>query len=187
MITLGNVNLINLLPMFLRSDPYVVAFCSVMDPMFHELDASIQKNVVLGQIQNLENDELDILAKDLNCTWYDTSDSLAVKRNVLENAVAVHQLKGTTAAVEMVAQNIFGDARVDEWHSYSGTPGHYRIVTSNAAANGAMADRFIARISAVARKTARLDQIIVELASELKTYIGFVTHIGGDISLRQVT
>ena len=185
--TLGNIKLIELMPIFLRSDPFIISACDVLTPYINELDVEIRQKLILNQIDYLDAAELDNLAIDRRITWYNTADSLIVKRNVIKKALEIQAYAGTTWAIEEAAKTVFASGRVEEWHQYGGEANHFKVFTSNAQANAEMSARFLQIINKLKSSTAVLDAIIIELASALNIKVGMYTHIGEVIYLRQVT
>lgn len=186
MMTFANIDLIRLMPAFLRADPYVEALCSVLNPYFHELDTETKLYLVLNQIDRLVEYDLDALAAEMELTWYSTADSIETKRSVIKTAAEILRIKGTVGAVEGAVQSVFGDGKVLEWFEYSGQPGHFKVITNNYKATDTMSERFLQIVDKVKRKSAHLDQIIVELASQMQANFGLVLHLGETITVRQV-
>lgn len=186
MITLGNVRMISLIPSFMKQDPFVVAVCEAFSPYFNQMEGDNQAYLIVNQIERLGSSDLDELAQEMNCTWYNPADSMEIKQTVLKNAIKVHLLKGTAEAVEIAVRSVFGDGYVEEWFEYDGQPGCFRIVTNNRAANEGQAARLMQIVESVKRKGAHLDEIVVALASQLKMHIGIAIHIGDTQTFRQV-
>lgn len=186
MITLGNVKIISLMPTFMKSDIFTTAVCDALSPYFNQMEEDNLAYLIYVQIDRLDSDALDELAWEMNCTWYAPSESIEIRRDVLKNAIKVHMIKGTPAAVEMVIGSVFGSGRVEEWFDFGGTPGTFRVMTDNVTATGAQANRFIEIIEAVKRKSAHLDQIIIEMAAQLNMYVGVAVHTGDTLTIRQV-
>lgn len=186
MMTFENINLIKIMPGFLKNDEFVKALCLVFNPVFKEIDTEIRSFLIVNQLERLDDYDLDLLAVELNITWYNTSDSIDTKRKVIESGIQVNQIKGTVAAVENAVKAVFGDGRVEEWYDYGADPGHFRVVTNNSSATDEMSNRFLQIVEQVKRKSAHLDQIIVELASEMRLNFSLVLHLGEKITFRQV-
>ena len=86
--------------------------------------------MVYASIDTMQEDALNLLATELRTQYYDTSYDISVKRDLVKQTVRWFQVAGTKAAVEELANSIFGACTVEEWYEYSGSPYYFRIITS---------------------------------------------------------
>lgn len=82
---------------------------------------------VYAAIDKLEDDELDLLALELNAQYYDNSLNVRVKRGIIKNAIKWHCSAGTPAAVQELIETVFEAGSVREWWEYDGKPYCFRV------------------------------------------------------------
>jgi len=82
---------------------------------------------IYSRIDELPEELLDILAKDLKVDWWDPDYSLEEKRRTLKSSWMVHKRLGTRWAVETAISAIYPDSRVECWYEYGGRPYHFRF------------------------------------------------------------
>ncbi len=183
--SINNLSIKELLPSSISYDKQVIASCEAIDLEMKKLQSAIQKLYILPSIETLEEDMVDLMAKQFDAPYYDATLPLETKRNLVKNAINWHKKKGTVAAVEEVVSTIFGESTVEEWYEYGGEPHHFRITTTNISTDESFIDKFKEAAEHVKRKSSWLDEVIVLLASELGIYIGFALHTGDRITIRQ--
>lgn len=183
--TLDNIDFLKLMPNFLREDEFVIALSDSLNPVFRGLSQDTKLHLLQSNLDAFTEPELDLLSIDLDCTWYDSSLKIDAKRQLLSQAISVHMIKGTKAAVEMVVNTIFGSGRVAEWFEFNGVPGTFRIITSNKDATESQAQRLIKTIDAVKRATSKLDRVVIELVASISNVrVGMAVHIKDTLTVR---
>ena len=98
------------------------------DRVLHDFEPNISKVLIYPVIDQLDSDMVNALAIQLHCDFYDFNLPLATRRNLVKTSIAWHRIKGTPAAVEMLAQTIFHDSHTKEWFEYGGRPYFFRMV-----------------------------------------------------------
>lgn len=161
---LDDMNFLELLPAFMREDGAVVGLANGTDTVTEELAARIKLLSTWDQIDNMSAAELDMLAKELHISWYDTNAALDVKRTIIKESDMVHAKLGTNWAALRVITAYFGESNIVEWYDYNGEPGHFKIQTLNQSILNSKAQEFMNILNIIKRKSAHLDAI--ELTSD---------------------
>lgn len=130
MISIKNVDWLNLIPQSLARDPNIVAAIKVFVKQIDKITVRLEDVLILNNIKNLPNEILDQLAIDFKIDWYSTDFDLETKRRVVESALEVHRKKGTPYAIETAIKNIYGNCLLEEWFDYTGTPYSFRVKTT---------------------------------------------------------
>lgn len=183
---LGSVDLLALQTAAMKQDPTTKAMSAAVTPELNKVSGQINKCLITSRINELSEDVLDELAFEYHVDWYDYTASIEVKRALIKNSDKVHMYLGTDWAVEQVVQDYFGDGKVENWYEYDGgEPGHFRIVTNNAAVTGDAVQKLITVLRKVKRKSAWLDEIIVVQNTPMNIRYGFAVHIGDFMTVRQ--
>lgn len=122
--------LVDLLPQSLKGDPFVVALAEAVEKELKEAYREAEKLANLHDIDNLPEPVLDYLLCQLHVT-FDEGAGLAAtieeKRRLVKHAYALHRMKGTKRALEMVLDLLDMRGRIVEWFEYGGEPYHFRI------------------------------------------------------------
>ena len=173
---LSNLEFIKLLPMFMRDDDAVKGLAAGVDEIIPQLAASLSTLSTWDHIDSLRDAELDELAWELNIQWYDATADLGVKRELIKNSDKVYRHLGTKWAVENVITTYFGEGYVQEWFEYGGEPGHFRVLSTNPSLTQERLTEFINLLNKVKRASAKLDGIIINLASQMPLSVGVAFH-----------
>lgn len=182
---LKNVDLLTLQTRYMQQDPTTKALCAALTPLLQDLAEKVKLCLVLPNVDTLPEEILDELAYELHVEWYDANASTEVKRSLIKNSDKVHKYLGTPYAVEQVVQDYFGDGTVKEWFEYEGDPYNFRVVTSNSAVTGDLANQFAKAVDKVKRKSTRLEQVIMLMSAGMDLYLGNVLHTGDYYTIRQ--
>lgn len=120
---------------------------------------------------------LPYLAWALSVDVWDEDWPDKVKRNVVAKSIALHWIKGTPGAVELMCAALDYDVRVLEWHEYDGDHDCYKLqvkerMSPRDYANIVMADR-VAK-----RQSQKRDAIQVKMRRHGTIYMGGITYRG---------
>ena len=177
---LENVSISALLPLFMREDKGNGAISASMDAVLRPLAGEIAKLSTFDALAELDANELDALATELNVLWYDVNLPIESKRALLANSDKVFMQLGTRAACVRVVRDVFGDADIQEfWEYTSGTPHHFRVVVQNASALSAENEAKLVRmLDIVKRKSQWLHAIYSETVRDVaaRVAIGVVMY-----------
>ncbi len=91
---------------------------------------------IFPQIEKLPEGVIDILAHDLDISWYDAAAPLKNKRAAVRDCILVHKYKGTKYAVETALKSMYNSAEVQEWFEYGGEPFHFRVSVYGSTGSG---------------------------------------------------
>lgn len=180
-----NVDLLQLQTNHMKQDITTKAISNTLTPEYKKICYSINRTLIRTNIDELSEEILDELAVEKNIFWYDANASIEVKRNLIRNANKVFKYLGTPYAIEQVIQDYFQDGYIEEYFEYNGQPYHFRVLTSNAAVTGELANQFTNAIEKVKRKSTKLDEVIILLSGNLNIYFGFALHTVDTITIRQ--
>lgn len=173
---LTDLDFIRLLPQFMRNDDAVKGLAAGIGSIVPVLASSIEKLSTWDSIDDLTEEELDALAWELNVLWYDTGANIDVKRELIKNSDLVYKRLGTKWAVENVIKTYFGEGYIAEWFEYEGSPGHFRVYSSNPSLSNEKLNEFLNLLSKVKRATAKLDGIYITLTGAMPLCAGVAIH-----------
>ena len=114
----------------------------------------------MGNLKDAPEEALDLLATEMRTQYYDASYSPEIKRSLIQNTMRWYQIAGTKAAVEELAQTIFGNCTVEEWFEYSGEPYHFRVIT-NALAEPDNIEQFTTLLRSIKNVRSHLDSVSI--------------------------
>lgn len=160
---LAEFDLNKYIPEFMREDDFDSAFATGMSNQFTKFGTDMERVVIIGQEDYLNEAELDQLATDWNVFWYSYSANISVKRKLIKNAPLVFKRLGTVWAVEKVLNDYLTGCELQEWFEYSGNPHHFRIITLNTEILQSDIQTFLAILERVKRKSQWLENIILIL------------------------
>lgn len=173
---LSNLEFIRLLPQFMHSDTAVQGLAAGIDSIVPQLASEIEKLSTWDRLDELSEAELDDLAWELNILWYDTGATPEVKRNVIRDSDQIYKKLGTRWAVERVISTYFGDGYIEEWFQYDGTPGTFRVYSTNPSITDSKLQEFLNILSKVKRASAQLDGVYISLTGQMNMYAGTAIH-----------
>lgn len=169
---LGGLEFTRLLPSFMRDDLAVLGLSSGVGVIVPELSGSISRLTTWDHIDELNEEELDALAWELNILWYDKGANIDTKRDLVLNSDKVYQHLGTKWAVENVIQSYFGDGYIREWFEYEGEPGYFRVYSTNPSLTEERLTEFLNILNKVKRHSSRLEGVYITLTGEMNLAAG---------------
>lgn len=158
-------NLLRIFPPALNYDKAILALGTITAGILEARLAEIDKTRVIANIDNLDEAVLDILAYDLKVDWYDYDYPIQAKRELIKNSILAHKRLGTVYAVKSVLNSLYPNSELEEWFTYDGTPGCFRlnVNVSNSAEDGAVivysTEEILRRIATVKRLSAHLEGV----------------------------
>ena len=173
---LKDVDLYKMLPAFMKQDKFDKLLSEAMSNFFQKISVEMERCVILGYIDNLNEAELDQLATDWNVFWYLKSASLDIKRQLIKDAQLVFNRLGTVWAVERVMNNYLPESELKEWFDYNGNPHYFKFVTNNTDILQTDIDAFLFILEQIKRKSQWLEGIILELRAKGTMFpgVGFI-------------
>lgn len=165
-----------MLPAFMKNDNYDKALADGMSNLFQRLSDNMDKTIIIGHINELNEAELDQLAKDWNIFWYLKKATLKQKRQLIKDAPLVFSRLGTVWAVEKVMNEYLPESELLEWFEYDGDPHYFKFYTNNIEILKTDIDTFLYILEKVKRKSQWLEAIILELRAKGTMYpaCGFI-------------
>lgn len=173
---LKDVDLYKMLPTFMKEDKFDKLLSEAMSNIFRTWAIDMDRCVIIGQIDKLNEAELDQLAEDWNVFWYLKSASLVTKRELIKDAQLVFNKLGTVWAVERVMNSYLPESELQEWFDYEGNPHYFKFVTNNTDILQTDIDAFLFVLEKIKRKSQWLEGVILELRARGTMYpgVGFI-------------
>lgn len=163
MIKLRDATLTNALPGAVSAQPWVQALAAAWTTMQRKTLEFADESQIFTDIGEVSEQMLDILAVQLKVEWYKTEYPLETKRKLIQSAMEVWRTTGTIHAVRMVVSAVFQDSEAEEWFSYGGEPGCFRIILNitNIEDNipSSIKEDILRTVSFVKRWSAHLDDL----------------------------
>lgn len=175
---LDGLEMIQILPAFMRKDKTVRGLCKAADVILNRLTNECMKLDIYNNLKLLKEEDLDYIAKINNIFWYDGSDSYQAKVDVIHNANIVFSRLGTSSAVTDVVSDILQDeSKMREWFDYSGIPYHFIIELFERVTNTKELQTLNERILKVKNVRSQLDGYINNFSASgmVVQCVGFTT------------
>lgn len=156
---LDDLKMKELVPGFMKQDKAIQGLCRFFDTNVRELKKQIDKLAIWNHIDEMTEEQLDEIAKDMNISWYLYSAEIEQKKKIIKEYKEIARKKGTKWAVETVTSIYFENISVMEWWEYGGEPGHFKIQASNKKVKYEKNENFIKILNTVKKESAILDSI----------------------------
>ena len=125
---LSTISLLDVLPESILLDPKLKASAEALDAQLKSVTAATREVLHLPRLDELSGNILDYLAEQFHLDFFEPLYLTETeKRNLIRESIAWHRIKGTPAAVEKIARDVFRDAKILEWFEYGGEPYHFKI------------------------------------------------------------
>ena len=188
MINLQASDFTSILPENLASQTEVQAIAYALGRQITAICAYADSARVYAAVSQIPENVLDVLAAELRTPAYDESYSISVKRTLVEGTLTFYMKMGTPYAVNKIIEAIFETGYIKEWFDYSGEPYHFKAYTTNPAITQDDVAEFTRVLSTVKRLSAWLDEIILDLSTEVMNfYIGLWVQTGEFVRLKRAT
>lgn len=127
MINLRDARITDGLPRIVAEQPWAQVLSAVygelQDRMFEYLDTGM----TFSGVDTCDEGVLDQMAIYLKIEWYDSAADIETKRKLVRTAIEIQRYAGTVKAVREQVETIYKKARIEEWFSYGGTPGFWKL------------------------------------------------------------
>lgn len=173
---LNDVEFAKLLPRFMQGDKTNKGIADGVNKVVKRLEATIGTLSTWDSIDNLNEEELDELAWELNIDWYQTSADIEIKRQLIKDSEKMSKKLGTKWAVERIINTYFGDGYIAEWFEYEGAPGHFKVFSANPTITNENLQEFLNILGKVKRASSHLDGITISLTGQMKLHAGVAYH-----------
>ncbi|MBR1476892.1 MAG: phage tail protein [Lachnospiraceae bacterium] len=165
MISLYDSEIKDILPEYLAYQDHYIAVSYAIKKAVKRLYEYCQRVRIYAAIDYADENVLDMLALDLNTQYYEESLNIDIKRSLIKSTLLWYSKAGTPAAVEELAQAVFGIGKISEWYEYGGQPYMFKIKT-NAPLTPEGTGYFMAMIEKVKNARSHLEDI--ELCREIE-------------------
>lgn len=123
-----NKQLVRVLPESLKNAHTIHQTARAIDDQYNELWKDTENVLHYPRLGVLTSGVLDLLAWQFHVDFYDQSLPIDTKRQLVQQSIAWHRIKGTPAAVEAMVNAVYASAEVQEWYEYGGEPYHFKVV-----------------------------------------------------------
>lgn len=123
-------NMLSILPSVLSKDVGMNDLAKMISWIVGDTACKGDAPAVFQNINQLDEDLLDILAADLKVDWYDFDADIDTKRKQIIGNWNVRKRLGTTSAVKNALRDVWPDSTIEEWFTYGGSPGLFRVLLS---------------------------------------------------------
>lgn len=172
MINLYDSNITDILPEALAESPNVKALGYALNKAMQRLMNYCKNIGIYNSIDTAPEQILDLLALELKTQYYDDSQIIEVKRNLIKNTLVWYMKTGTPAAVEEAVTAVFGNGQIEEWFDYDGEPYRFKVYTSNINSTDEMVQQLTEIINTMQNARSHLEAVIVEVMQQLQLYSG---------------
>lgn len=158
-------NMLFTLPPAIKADKSAFALADADAQLLSARTAETDIPRIFPEIDRLDEAVLDILARDLKVDWYDYDYPVKAKRELIKSSVLAHKRLGTVYAVKLVLNSLYPKSELEEWFTYDGEPGCFRlnINVTDSATEGAVevysTEEILRRIATVKRLSAHLEGV----------------------------
>ncbi|PWM64299.1 MAG: phage tail protein I [Clostridiales bacterium] len=172
--TISQSNMMLTFPSVLAEDKTKNALAKVIANELCKLYADHNLLAIYSQIDKLDGDLLDILARDFNIDWWDADYTVEEKRQTFKECWRIKRTLGTPAACSLAVSAIFQNAVIKDWWQYGGNPYYFRIHIDlgRAFADYDKIQNVVKGIQYYKNKRSILDAIETVTGKSLKTYVG---------------
>ena len=176
---LSDVDMIKLLPPFMRNDETDSALSGAINQLFRDPAKRVQQNRIWDQIDYLNDEQLDEIAWEINIDWYSTSMEISRKRATIKVAQQVMEKRGTKWAVEQLISAYFGPGYVHEWFEDGGDPYTFKVLTTNPSIGDDDMANFMRQVDVAKSVRSHLDGVFYfeELQATIICYPTSTAHI----------
>lgn len=122
--------MLSVLPGVLARDDGMYSLAQLIGWIIDQNTGKIDSPAIFQNIDSLDEDLLDLLAKDYKIDWYDYDGTIETKRNQLKSNWFVRKKIGTVGAVKAAIRDVWPDSTVEEWYEYGGDPGYFQVLLS---------------------------------------------------------
>lgn len=169
---LNDLELERLIPSFMREDKNLQGIMYALQGEFSLINGYIEHIKLYANLDLLSEELLDELAWQFNIPEYDVTYDIGIKRLLIKDCLSLHHKRGTVAAVQEVAEKIFGNAVITEWFEYDGQPYHFKVSTSNISSTDEMIERFRRVVKETQNVRSFLESVVIEVMNQMDIFTG---------------
>jgi phage tail P2-like protein len=180
---LQTVDLGDLIPPSIASDPQVQAAVQALNGELQSCTAQIEQTILISRIDELDSDTLDQLAWHYNVLFYNDGGTLAQKRAAIKRAIYWRRIAGTKAAVLDGIATLQYKPEVIEWWEFGGLPYTFKVVAG--VSGKPVTDNIYDQVERVVEMTkntrSHLVGVTIKSDVEGKVFIGAAAMFGEEI------
>lgn len=142
--------------------------------------------MVRAGVDHVGESALDALAVEDDAQYYQQSMDVDVKREVIKHAWQWKERAGTPSAVMGAVEDVYGGGTIEEWFSYGGSPGHFKISVASEDMHVVIPDSFTRLVNKMKRLSAILDGMDFTWSTYQELFTGtaqFQTFHNADIEI----
>lgn len=128
MIKLFDALLTDALPQIIAEQPWVRAYAIAMRRIARSIIEATGSTKSVADVDGLSEEVLDALAVELRSPVYEQTMPIETKRAIIKNGIYYFLRAGTAAAVQQLLTDIYSTAKAEDWFTYDGERGHFRII-----------------------------------------------------------
>lgn len=125
-----DVDLLKLIPVFMRKDSFNIYLSIYLNSIIQNASKNINKLSIWNTIDELNDEECDIVAKELNLDFYRVSETLTEKHFKLKTGIQTKMSFCTKTSLQKALETYYRDAwnmEIIEWFEFDGKPFHFKI------------------------------------------------------------
>lgn len=173
--TLSEIEMIRLLPEFMRSDAANKGLSAASDAQISAVANAAGLLSIWDRLSELPETFLDLLAWQLDITWYDSTAPREVREKIIRDSDRMHMILGSRAAVEQILSDYFGKVEMREWFEYGGAHDHFKLIVPGVATIENY-EGFMRLLNAVKRLSSVFDGFLVGLRDAAGFFAGGAIH-----------
>lgn len=127
MINLRDARITDGLPQIVAAQPWAQVLSAVYGELQDRMFGYLDKGTTFSEVDTCDEGVLDQMAVYLKIEWYDSATDIETKRKLVRTAIEIQRYAGTVKAVREQVETIYKKARIEEWFSYGGTPGFWKL------------------------------------------------------------
>ncbi|MGN1117990.1 MAG: phage tail protein I [Acutalibacteraceae bacterium] len=172
--------LIKSFPYALSGDDKINVLASVVAEALMKLYCDNNRLLFFSIIDSLDENILDVLAKDFKIDWWDYNASIGEKRAVFKSHFGIHRHLGTLGAIKDAISSIYDSAKIIEWFKYDGVPFHYKIdiELGNGFIDYGKFEQVLRSIKVYTNLRSVLDKVNFNSERKTQLFVGFALQYG---------
>lgn len=127
MINLRDARITDGLPRIVAEQPWAQVLSAVYGELQDRMSEYLDTGMTFSEVDTCDEGVLDQMAIYLKIEWYDSAADIETKRKLVRTAIEIQRYAGTVKAVREQVETIYKKARIEEWFSYGGTPGFWKL------------------------------------------------------------
>lgn len=142
-------------------------------------DEIITKTNLIERLEQLGKEEIELLLWEFHVEGFNESMTLEERRILIAESLITHSKKGTVGVLKELITLLFGESKIEEWFSYGGEAGKFRIKTTANTSEAGVLEKFINLINETKNERSHLDTITYYRENKIPIYAS----VGGIINI----